>query len=623
LNDSDLKFHPVFYFSREERRLMDGRRKRTLRLRAIVGVAATALLLPALAFWSSTVAQGTVTVLSENWSSCTATTTNLWTPVGSAPYATGGSAQIPIKTWDANPSVTCPNWTVTPNTQTWLANVYSDLTSSATATGQQAIFLNEGAGAPWNIAPGQISRTLTGLRPGGFYEIVVEAWRDASPGNTFLDIQVVSGAYTRNLTLSFLGSTNGVQTIQGQFDVGATSATVRLTGGTGSDASPIVKSVTVNTLPTAVFNANDGTSTFTSQTSGSPVALTANAFTRTGYTFSGWNTQAGGGGTSYSDGQTYNFAGDLELYAQWTAVSPPTPPAPQPVPEDSPVAQDSPPAPVPTQPTPTRPPLDPIGNPENRSVPATGMSAGSSLLLVNGVPTGVVVAPNAATSPTGLVVTGDGFTMRLAGLNAQGQPLGLSYDGGALVLEQDRMARVEGTGFLSNSEVRLYVFSTPRYIGSVTTDASGSFSGEVPIPMDLAVGRHTLQANGYSKEIKVRSLSLGVVVKPDRAPRTRVAKATVTFLPLSAQLSPQTKDQLRALLKGRKGAAVRTLAVGYVQPTSVTANDEPLSTARAKAVKSYLRTLGLKGPVAARGDGIARETGAAGRKVVVSIRYTK
>jgi outer membrane protein OmpA-like peptidoglycan-associated protein len=234
-----------------------------------------------------------------------------------------------------------------------------------------------------------------------------------------------------------------------------------------------------------------------------------------------------------------------------------------------------------------------------------------------------VVAPNAPTSPTGLVVTGDGFTMRLAGLNAQGQPLGLSYDGGALILEQDRMARVEGTGFLSNSEVRLYVFSTPRYIGSVTTDASGNFSGEVPIPMDLAVGRHTLQANGYSKEINVRSLSLGVVVKADRAPRTRVAKATVTFLPLSAQLSPQTKDQLRALLKGRKGAAVRTLAVGYVQPTSVMANDEALSTARAKAVKSYLRSLGLTGPVAARGDGIARETGAAGRKVVVSIRYTK
>lgn len=610
---------------------MDGQRKRTLKLRAIVGVAATALLLPALAFWSSTVAQGTVTVLSENWSSCTPSTGSPLYPVaGATATGTGGTPPIWIRSFTDSPSAICPDWTVTPATTTYLAQVYASDAANASPT-SKGIYLNEGWPAG-SLGPGQISRTLTGLRPGGFYEIVVEAWRDAGgSGDTVLEVQVVSGAYTRNLSLSFLRTENGVKTIRGQFDVGATSATVRLTGGSalGSDSSPIVKSVTVNTLPTAVFNANDGTSALTSQTSGTAAALTANTFTRPGYPFLGWNTQADGGGTSYSDGQTYNFAGDLELYAQWTPASPPAPPvppappAPQPVAEESPVAQDSPPAPVPTQPAPTRPPLDPIGNSQNGSVPAPGMPAGSSLLLVNGVPTGAVVAPNALTSPTGLVVTGDGFTMRLAGLNAQGQPLGLSYDGGALILEQDRMARVEGTGFLSNSEVRLYVFSTPRYIGSVTTDASGNFSGEVPIPMDLAVGRHTLQANGYSKEINVRSLSLGVVVKADRAPRMRVAKATVTFLPLSAQLSPQTKDQLRALLKGRKGAAVRTLAVGYVQPTSVMANDEALSTARAKAVKSYLRSLGLTGPVAARGDGIARETGAAGRKVVVSIRYTK
>ena len=35
-----------------------------------------------------------------------------------------------------------------------------------------------------------------------------------------------------------------------------------------------------------------------------------------------------------------------------------------------------------------------------------------------------------------------------------------------------------------------------------------------------------------------------------------------------------------------------------------------------------MRGLGLKGPVTARGDGVASETGAAGRKVSISIRYT-
>ena len=49
-----------------------------------------------------------------------------------------------------------------------------------------------------------------------------------------------------------------------------------------------------------------------------PTALTANTFTRTGYTFSGWNTAASGAGTAYANGATYAFAADITLYAQWT-----------------------------------------------------------------------------------------------------------------------------------------------------------------------------------------------------------------------------------------------------------------------------------------------------------------
>ena len=38
---------------------------------------------------------------------------------------------------------------------------------------------------------------------------------------------------------------------------------------------------------------------------GSSAALTANGFTRTGYTFAGWNTLANGTGTSYANGASY------------------------------------------------------------------------------------------------------------------------------------------------------------------------------------------------------------------------------------------------------------------------------------------------------------------------------
>jgi uncharacterized repeat protein (TIGR02543 family) len=54
------------------------------------------------------------------------------------------------------------------------------------------------------------------------------------------------------------------------------------------------------------------------QTANVPTALTANTFTRTGYSFSGWNTLANGTGTPYADGASYPFTANATLYAQWS-----------------------------------------------------------------------------------------------------------------------------------------------------------------------------------------------------------------------------------------------------------------------------------------------------------------
>lgn len=53
-----------------------------------------------------------------------------------------------------------------------------------------------------------------------------------------------------------------------------------------------------------------------------PRALTTNAFTRTGYTFAGWNTASNGTGTAYTNGQevknlTANNNSTYNIYAQW------------------------------------------------------------------------------------------------------------------------------------------------------------------------------------------------------------------------------------------------------------------------------------------------------------------
>ena len=70
---------------------------------------------------------------------------------------------------------------------------------------------------------------------------------------------------------------------------------------------------------TVSFDANGGTGSMSSMTfgKGETKTLTANTFTRTGYTFTGWNTKADGIGTSYSDKQSITPTENLTLYAQW------------------------------------------------------------------------------------------------------------------------------------------------------------------------------------------------------------------------------------------------------------------------------------------------------------------
>lgn len=69
------------------------------------------------------------------------------------------------------------------------------------------------------------------------------------------------------------------------------------------------------------FDANDGDGTMTPQSLARPTALSSNSFTRSGFRFVGWNTQADGQGTSYADGEIFPFEADTTLFAQWVSDS--------------------------------------------------------------------------------------------------------------------------------------------------------------------------------------------------------------------------------------------------------------------------------------------------------------
>lgn len=74
---------------------------------------------------------------------------------------------------------------------------------------------------------------------------------------------------------------------------------------------------------TVAFDSNGGTGSMDDEsiTYGTATVLTANEFTRTGYKFTGWNTEADGSGTDYTDEQEISdITSDLTLYAQWEYV---------------------------------------------------------------------------------------------------------------------------------------------------------------------------------------------------------------------------------------------------------------------------------------------------------------
>jgi uncharacterized repeat protein (TIGR02543 family) len=114
-------------------------------------------------------------------------------------------------------------------------------------------------------------------------------------------------------------------------------------GWTGTDLDGITQAVTIPSGSTGdrAYTANWTTHTYSVQFNGNDATggemsaqsftydepnkeLTANAYTRTGYAFTGWNTAADGTGTAYTDGQavqnlTAENGATVTLYAQWTA----------------------------------------------------------------------------------------------------------------------------------------------------------------------------------------------------------------------------------------------------------------------------------------------------------------
>ena len=142
---------------------------------------------------------------------------------------------------------------------------------------------------------------------------------------TSLSSGKITCGYTANTTLTAADATG--YTFVGWYNSSGTQQTTNKTLSINPTANATYYAYYKANQYTVKFDANGGTGSMSNQSYayGVSQALTANAFTRTGYTFEGWNTKADGTGTSYTDNQSVSNLSSTDgatitLYAQWAEI---------------------------------------------------------------------------------------------------------------------------------------------------------------------------------------------------------------------------------------------------------------------------------------------------------------
>lgn len=157
----------------------------------------------------------------------------------------------------------------------------------------------------------------------------------------------VSGSNSKSYTVKINGSTvkSGTFAINGKTTQTITSGTVTINKSTATKSIPLSLSfdmsyywgstyggtktasgsisVGAKTSYKISYNANGGSGEPSAQTKwhGTDIKLSTTKPSRTGYTFSKWNTNASGTGTSYNSGATYTANAATTLYAVWNQIT--------------------------------------------------------------------------------------------------------------------------------------------------------------------------------------------------------------------------------------------------------------------------------------------------------------
>lgn len=238
-------------------------------------------------------------------------------------YAVNLSSKSSSNNWLFNST---NQWTLTPGLNSMVWNVssggdagstsfysYNALSVRPTLFLDSGVLLEMGTGTssnPYRISGGS-SANLE--EPISTYTIMYNANNGSGAPSSQTKVQNV------DVTLSTTAPTRNGYQFAGWNTSANGSGTSYAAGAVYSENSNVTLYAQWKQVFTITYNANGGSGAPSDQSKvqGDTITLSTNKPTKTGNTFTSWNTSSDGSGTSYAVGATYSADSSITLYAQW------------------------------------------------------------------------------------------------------------------------------------------------------------------------------------------------------------------------------------------------------------------------------------------------------------------
>lgn len=273
--------------------------------------------------------------------------------------------------------------------------------------------------------------------------------------------------------------------------------------------------------------------------------------------------------------------------------------------------------------TPAVVPTKPASAPDTKTATTPALKP---MLQTAGVTEVVTVKPNE--DKTGIIVSSENWSLQIKSTTQFVQG-GVEDTSARVVIEKGNTVTTSGTGFKPFSQVDVYVYSTPTWLGAVMTDEFGNFTTTLPMPKSLPEGDHTFQAQGQTPESKERVAAIPITLVPASiVNKPGSMRFEVYFAMNGVSISKAEKAKTVRMIniaKGKiaSGAKVTVEISGWVQPNPNPGAIKYLSTNRAKNVRDLVQSLGLKGAYTLKYPGLDKDNIPSARHASVIIKWSK